>query len=442
MALNSTVVKSCLVGSLGGLLFGFDTAVISGTTHALTRAFDLSPSELGITVSIALWGTVMGAMTSGALGDRTGGRSALRLMALFYLISSVGCGVAWNWPTLLIFRFIGGLAVGGSSVLGPVYIAELAPARWRGRLVGMFQVNVVLGIVVAYLSNYGIALMKVGTSEWRYEFAVAAIPALIFGLFLFTVPNSPRWLVAQNRIEEARTVLGQLGEPSVDAELQEIVHSIHFEQETKQEPVFQRRYATPIFLAIVIGAFNQLAGINAILYYLNDIFAGAGFSQLSSNVMAVAVGTANLISTLIGMAMIDKLGRKSLLLIGSLGTATSLLGAARLFHSGQSSSSLLGLLISYMFFFSISQGAVIWVYISEIFPTKVRSKGHAIGSSAHWIMNAVIAFIFPLVAAHSRTIPFVFFAGMMILQFFIVLRFFPETKGKTLEEIQEKLGLG
>lgn len=268
MKLNFYLLKSSLVGALGGLLFGFDTAVIAGTTHALTCTFQLSPGELGLTVSIALWGTVLGALTSGVLGERLGGRKALTIMAVLYVVSALGCGLAWNWSALLAFRFIGGLGVGGSSVLGPVYIAELAPAKWRGRLVGMFQFNVVLGILLAYLSNYVIAGLHLGGGEWRWEFSVAAVPAILFAAFLFTVPSSSRWLVTQNRLDEARHVLSMLGSPSTEEELQEIVASIHATRAEKHEKIFQRRYLLPLLLAISLGAFNQLSGINAILILL------------------------------------------------------------------------------------------------------------------------------------------------------------------------------
>lgn len=430
-----------MVGALGGLLLGFDTAVIAGTTHALTNTFGLTPGQLGFTVSIALWGTVLGATTSGALGDKLGGRNAMRIMAALYILSAIGCALAWNWPSLLIFRFLGGIGIGGSSVLGPVYIAELAPAKWRGRLVGMFQINVVLGIVTAYLSNYWIASLHLGPIDWRLQFAVPALPAILFAIFLFRVPSSSRWLVTQDRIDEAREVLRQFGSPEADEELREIIASIHVHSLSKREPVFQRRYLTPILLAITIGAFNQLAGINAILYYLNDIFAAAGFSQLSGSAMAVAVGMTNLLATLLGMSLIDVLGRKTLLLIGSAGMIAPLLGIAEIYHSGQHNAYLLLCLILFILFFSISQGAVIWVYISEIFPTRVRAKGQSIGSSAHWIMNAIVAAAFPLAAAKSRSIPFIFFAAMMVLQFILVAAFFPETKGRTLEQIQTSLGI-
>lgn len=441
MRLNPYIIKSSLVGALGGLLFGFDTAVIAGTTRALTTVFHLSPSELGATVSTAVWGAVLGAMTSGVLGERMGGRKALRIMAALYIVSALGSALAWNWPSLLVFRFLGGLGVGGSSVLGPVYIAELSPAQWRGRLVGMFQINVVVGILLAYLSNWIIVGLHLGATEWRWEFGVAAFPALLFGAFLFTIPMSSRWLVTQNRIDEARQVLELLGSPSSQEELKEIIDSVHLDRATKHESVFQKRYLVPLLLASSLGAFNQLSGINAILYYLNDIFSSAGFSQLSGNIQAVIIGLTNLLATLIAMTMIDKLGRKTLLLAGSCGTAIALAGVAYIFHTGTHSSSLLGFLVGFIFFFAISQGSVVWVYISEVFPTRVRSKGQGVGSSAHWIMNALIAGVFPYIAARSHALPFLFFAGMMVLQFIVILTFFPETKGRSLEQIQRKLGI-
>jgi MFS transporter, SP family, arabinose:H+ symporter len=439
--LNRYLVKSTLVGALGGLLFGFDTAVISGTTHALTVMYNLTPKTLGLTVSIALWGTVIGAMSAGAIGQKFGGRETLRITAILYVISAIGCAFAWSWPALVTFRFIGGLGVGGSSVLGPVYIAELAPAKWRGRLVGMFQINIVIGILLAYFSNYVIGTMNLGANEWRWQLGVAAIPAILFLIFLFGIPRSSRWLVTQGRIDEARSVLQMMGSPESEAELREIIDSIHLERSAKSEPVFSMKYRLPLILAITIGMFNQLSGINAILYYLNQIFEQAGFSKLSGDLQAVAIGFTNLIFTFIGMAVIDRVGRKTLLLIGSVGTGICLAGVAYVFATNQHKSALLWLLVTYIAFFAVSQGAVIWVYIGEVFPNRVRAKGQSIGSSAHWIMNAIIAFIFPRMAASSGAYPFMFFAAMMAVQFFVVLFIYPETKGYTLEQMQHKLGI-
>ena len=441
MRLNALLVRSTLVGALGGLLFGFDTIVISGTTEQLTDIFHLTAGTLGLTVSIALWGTVIGAIGAGPLGQKIGGREALRVMAVLYLLSALGCALAWNWPSLLVFRLISGLGIGGSSVLGPVYLAELAPARLRGRLVGLFQVNIVAGILLGYASNYAVASLIGGPNAWRWQFGVAIVPALLFALFLIGVPRSSRWLVTQNRIDEARRVLQLMGTPNSEAELKEIVDSIHLEHAQKSEPLFQHKYRLPIFLAVSIGMFNQLSGINAILYYAPRIFHYAGFTSLSGDKQAVLLGAMNFCATLLAMSVIDKLGRKSLLLIGSVGTAVCLAGVAAIFHSSSHQSDLIWLLVGFIFFFSISQGAVIWVYISEVFPTRVRSKGQALGSSSHWIMNALISGLFPWVARHSTAAPFAFFSTMMVLQFVVVLLFYPETKGVSLEQLQHKLGI-
>ena len=390
---------------------------------------------------MALIGTIVGAMSAGIPGQKWGGRETLRLLAVFYVLSALGCAFAWNWYVLLAARFIGGLGIGGSSVLGPVYIAELAPAKLRGRLVGLFQINIVIGILLAYFSNYCIARMGLGAAEWRWEFGVAALPAVLFLVMLFGIPPSSRWLVTQNRVEEARSVLQLMGAENPEAELREIVDSIHLERLQTSEPLFAWKYRLPIFLAISIGMFNQLSGINAILYYLNDIFAAAGFSKMSGDLQAVAVGSMNLVATLLAMTVIDKLGRKTLLLIGSVGTAGCLAGVSGVFFTESHQSYLLWLLVAYIAFFAISQGAVIWVYIGEVFPNRVRAKGQALGSSSHWIMNAIIAYTFPQLAKSSGAYPFVLFSAMMVVQFFVVLFFYPETKGVTLEQMQHRLGI-
>lgn len=439
--MNAYLIKSIIVGALGGLLFGFDTAVIAGTTHQLTQVFNLSPTQLGITVSIALWGTVIGAMSAGVIGDRIGGREALRILAAFYVISALGSALAWNWPSLLVFRFIGGLGIGGSSVLGPVYIAEIAPARWRGLLVGSFQVNIVIGILVAYLSNYLIGLAGLGMNEWRWQLGVAALPAILFFIMLFGIPRSARWLVTKNRIDEGRDVLEKLGSDDPQRELDEIVDSVHISGQPHSEPLFQRRYLRPIYLAVTVAAFNQLAGINAILYYLNDIFGMAGFSKVSGDLQAVAVGAMNLVATLFAMTVIDRVGRKTLLIVGGTGMTFCLAGVAYVFFTHSHQKMLVVLLVAYIGFFAISQGAVIWVYISEVFPNRVRSKGQSLGSSTHWIMNAIISGIFPVLAAKSGGYPFVFFGAMMALMVLVVAVSYPETKGITLEQMQHKLGI-
>ena len=441
MNINAYLLRSTAVAALGGLLFGFDTAVIAGATHQLTEAYQLSPGALGLTVASALWGTILGALFAGIPGDRFGRRDSLRAMAVLYVISALGCAVAWDWYSLVFFRAIGGLGIGGSSVLGPMYIAEIAPAKWRGRLVGFFQFNVVGGILLAYLSNYIIGLEGFGEAEWRWKLGVSAIPAILFFLLLFGIPRSPRWLIKKKRIDEARAVLIQIGEQNVEAELQDIRASLDVEHGHADEPLFQRKYRLPIFLAVSIGMFNQLSGINAILYYLNDIFAKAGFSKVSGDLQAVAIGATNLLFTIIAMSVIDKLGRKTLLLVGAVGTTACLAGVAFIFSTAKREDWLVWLLVGYIAFFAFSQGAVIWVYLSEVFPNRVRAKGQSLGSATHWIMNALISGIFPVMAKTSGAIPFVFFSVMMVVQFFVVLSLYPETKGASLEELQRELGI-
>jgi sugar porter (SP) family MFS transporter len=435
------LLRSAVVAALGGLLFGFDTAVIAGTTQALTAAFHLTPGSLGFTVSTAVWGTVLGAATAGSFGDKYGRRDSLRGLALMYFVSALGCSMAWNWTALVIMRFVVGIAIGGSSVLGPMYIAEIAPAKLRGRLVGLFQFNVVAGILLAYLSNYLVGLGHFGEHEGRVKLGISALPALLFFVMLFTIPRSPRWLVKKRRTGEARDVLRLTGEDNYEQELAEIVASIDAEHHQANEPLFSRKYKLPIFLAITIGFFNQLAGINAILYYLNDIFARAGFSKVSGDLQAVAIGATNLLFTMVGLSVIDKIGRKLLLLIGAAGTAVCLGGVAAVFFSNRHQNLLLPLLVIYIGFFALSQGAVIWVYIGEVFPNRVRGKGQSLGSFSHWIMNAMISFIYPVIAVRSGGYPFLFFCAMTVVQFFTVLLVYPETKGITLEEMQHKLGI-
>jgi MFS transporter, SP family, arabinose:H+ symporter len=440
-ALNRYLLRSSLTAALGGLLFGFDTAVIAGTTRALTDTFFLSPALLGVTVSSALVGTVLGSIGAGLPSDRYGRRACLSAVGAIYVLSALGCAFAWNWYAFLLSRIIGGLAIGASSVIGPMYIAEISPAAKRGRLVGMFQVNVVVGILLAYLSNYLISQGGFGAMEWRWKLGIPALPAAMFLIALFGIPESPRWLVAAGRSQDAREVLQRTGETSPDDEIQEIVASLRRERGSKNEPLFEPRYGLPIFLAISIGLFNQLSGINAILYYLNDIFERAGFSKVSSDMQAVSIGFTNLVFTILAMSVIDRLGRKKLLLAGSVGTAICLAGVAIIFATGRHASLLVWLLVGFIASFAFSQGAVIWVYLSEVFPNLVRAKGQSLGSFTHWFMNAVIAGLFPVIAARSGAAPFVLFAVMMVAQFFVVLTMYPETKGVSLEKMEQRVSM-
>ncbi len=440
MRMTATLLRSTAVGALGGFLFGFDTVVISGTTGQLREVFHLSPQLMGDTVSIALWGTVAGCIFAGPIGQRIGGRNALRIMAVLYIASAVGCAAAWSWPALMVFRFIGGLGIGGSSVLGPVYIAELAPAAWRGRLVGAFQINIVIGILIAYISNWWIASLGLGLAEWRWQLGVAFVPALAFALLLLTIPHSSRFLITRGEDDQALAVLQKMGTEDPSAELEIIRASLHSQTLQTSEPLFQRSLRLPIFLAVTVALFNQLSGINAVLYYSNDIFAAAGLNRLSTFSQSIYIGLANLVGTGIGMLLIDKIGRKMLLLIGAVGTFICLLMTGMIFRSGVNQGRVVWLLVIFICFFAFSQGAVIWVYISEVFPNRVRSKGQSLGAGTHWVSDAIIAMLFPIAVAHfSRSAPFFFFAIMTVLQFVVVLLFYPETKGATLEQLQARL---
>jgi MFS family permease len=404
---HSVRIGVIVAASLAGLLFGFDTAVISGVTGSLADVYSLSPAGKGAAVSAALWGTLAGALLIGRPGDRFGARNVLRVVGVLYLVSAIGCALSAGLATFVVFRFLAGLAIGSSSVLAPVYIAEMAPARRRGALVGLFQFNIVFGILVAYCSNFVVGRLLPGPQSWRWKLAAAALPAIVFCVLLLRIPQSPRWLSAQGQ------------RVSGGARLSWAAH---------------RR---PIFLAVALALFNQLSGINAILYYLGDIFSAAGFSSMSADLQSVAIGLTNLVATVLGMSIIDRVGRKTLLLIGSAGTALALGGVAAVMISGREPGLLLWLLIGFIAFFALSQGAVIWVYMSEIFPTPVRARGQSVGSATHWVMNALISAVFPVVAARSQGTPFIFFAAMMLLQLFVVARLFPETKAVTLEQMED-----
>jgi sugar porter (SP) family MFS transporter len=322
-----------------------------------------------------------------------------------------------------------------------MYIAEIAPPEKRGRLVGLFQFNIVFGILLAYFSNYMVGTVGFGDAEWRWKLGVAAVPAALFCALLFTIPESPRWLARRGRMQEAEDILRRTGDANYRRDMAEIAASVDEGHGAANESLFRQKYRFPIFLAVSIGMFNQLSGINAVLYYLNDIFEKAGFTKVSSDLQAVAVGATNLLFTIVAMSVIDRLGRKKLLLIGSIGTAIAQAGVAAIFLSGKRQDLLVWCLVGFIAFFAFSQGAVICVYLSEVFPTLVRAKGQSLGSFTHWIMNAAISAIFPVLAASSGGIPFLFFAVMMVVQFFVVLTTYPETKGYSLEEMQKNLGM-
>ena len=442
MKTRRTVVFSTLVAALGGLLFGFDTAVISGTTESLQGVFALDEFRLGFAVASALIGTIIGAFAVGRPTERWGRKRILLGLAVLYFVSAVGSALAPTLVVFVVFRFIGGLAVGAASVVSPLYIAEISPAALRGRLVAVNQLNVVLGILLAFLSNYLIARSFPEAVAWRWMLGVEAIPSAAFFLLLFLIPESPRWLVKQGRVAEGREVLLRVGEEDVDRELAEIEASLRSRRDGRDDALFQRRYARPIFLAWAVAMFNQLSGINAFLYYAPRIFQSAGAGADDALLQSVAVGGTNLVFTLLALAVIDRFGRRPLLMIGGLGAALTLAVAAAGFYAPATSGGLVLVgLLGFIAFHAIGQGAVIWVFISEIFPNRVRGKGQALGSFTHWFMAAVISWTFPVMAQASGGHAFAFFSAMMLLQFFFAWLIMPETKGVSLEELEVRLGI-
>ena len=435
--MNKKLLFATFVSALGSFLFGFDTAVISGTTKFITQFFNLTDTTLGITVSIALWGTVIGAIAVGKPGDIFGRKVILSFCGILYFISALGCAFASGWTVLLLSRFIGGLAIGAASVMAPMYIAEISPGRLRGRLVAVAQFNIVFGILVAFFSNY--LLVGIGPDNWRWMFGVMAVPAALFFILLFFVPKSPRWLVKKKEIAKAKDVLITVGAENVESELDDIVNSLREEAGAGITKLLQKKYRFVIMCAVLLAVFNQFSGINVIMYYAPMIFEKAGSSTNSAMLQAVAVGVTNMLFTIIAMFFIDKFGRKTLLLIGAVGMFLSLAGAALHYYDETlfGNTGVVVFIISFIAFFAFSQGAVIWVFLAEIFPNRIRSKGQALGSFTHWVMNAVIGLLFPLaLTSFGGGNVFMFFSFMMIPFFFFVWKMMPETKGKTLEELE------
>ena len=447
MKSKPTLILSAVVAALGGFLFGFDTAVISGTTNWLEDYFGLTNATLGFTVASAIIGTIAGAIVVGRPSDRYGRRKILFVLALLYLGSAIGSAMAENWYMFLIYRFIGGIGVGGSSVVAPIYIAEISPARKRGRMVAVVQFNVVTGMLIAYMSNYLISTLNLGDVEWRWMFGVEAIPAFLYFVLLFTIPRSPRWLVARGRIEEAAGVLGKCGTDtgSVEEEIREIKSSLEQASGKKSDKLFTRKYRRPIFLAMAIAIFNQLSGINAVLYYAPHIFKMAGAAEQSALLQSVAIGGTFVLFTMLALSIIDRFGRRTLMIVGSAGYIVSLAIISWAFYTYGTEFDKAGstvVLVSVLVFMashSFGQGTVIWVFISEVFPNSVRARGQALGSFTHWFMAAVISWTFPIIAGISGGYTFAFYTVCMVGQLLWVLFMMPETKGLTLESIQKKL---
>ncbi len=449
VSFTPALIGSAIVAALGGFLFGFDTAVISGTTEALKTTFRLNENLLGFTVAIALIGTIIGSIFAGKPADIWGRKRALMVLAVLYFVGALGIALAWNWYSFLAFRLLGGLAVGGASVVSPLYIAEISPARFRGCLVAAQQLNIVLGILVAFLSNYLIAQMNLGAAEWRWMLGIQVVPSALFFFLLFPTPESPRWLMARSRVDEARAVLSKIGVDGsgIDEELADIQRSLDLGHHEQGDSLFQAKYQRPIFLAVAIAMFNQLSGINALMYYAPKIFEMAGAGKGSALLQSVAVGGTNLLFTMLAMTVIDHFGRRKLILIGTVGYLISLGATAWAFYTygteftPTGSLVVLASLLMFIAAHAFGQGAVIWVFISEIFPNRVRAQGQALGSTTHWVMAALITWTFPLIASRSGGHAFAFYAVMMFLQLLWALFLMPETKGVPLEAIQRKLGI-
>ncbi|PAP75619.1 sugar porter family MFS transporter [Rubrivirga marina] len=439
MVSQRRLVGWSLAVALGGFLFGFDTAVISGAEQEIQTLWGLSDALHGFAVAVALYGTVIGALFGGIPADRLGRRSTLQIIGVLYLVSAVGSALAPEVVSFMVFRFIGGLGVGASSVAAPMYISEIAPPDRRGRLVALFQFNIVLGILLAYVSNYVLGTLGL---DWRWMMGVEAVPALAFVYFMTWVPISPRWLVVQKgRVDDARAVLARVGwsPDEIDRQIAEIQASVVTDAPGRRAGLFSPQFRRPVVLAVLFAFFNQLSGINAIIYYAPRIFEMTGLGGSAALLSSAGIGLVNLIFTMLGLVVIDRFGRRSLMLVGSVGLIAALASTAWAF-STETFAIVPALLFVYIAFFALSQGAVIWVFISEIFPNQVRAGGQSLGSFTHWILAAVVANVFPIVAARVGGGPvFAVFCGMMVLQLLFVWFVMPETKNTSLEALEHDL---
>lgn len=448
--MNNRVFKISLTAALAGFLFGFDTVVISGANLPIKELWDTSPLFHGVFImSMALWGTVVGSLAGGIPCDRLGRKKTLFWIGVLYLASALGSALAPDPYLFSFFRFIGGVGVGASSVAAPVYISEIATAKNRGRLGAMYQFNIVFGIFIAFISNY---LLKGvgGENDWRWMLGVEAIPALAYCFMVLRIPNSPRWLILKkNDAAGAQAVLANIASPEEAeekvAEIQEAANREVLSKKTSSK-LFSAQYKKPLLLAFLLAFFNQLSGINFVLYYAPEILERAGLAAKDSLFSSISIGIVNLVFTLLGIRLIDQLGRRQLMKIGSWGYIISLAMVAWCFYSGASSNLLLTFILVFIAAHAVGQGAVIWVFISEIFPNRVRSYGQSWGTGTHWVFAAAITLITPLFLDADKGIfkdnpwpIFVFFAVMMVFQLLFVLFMMPETKGVSLEQMEEQL---
>ncbi|WP_431025001.1 sugar porter family MFS transporter [Halomonas sp. H5] len=438
----SRIVQWSITVALAGFLFGFDTAVISGADRPIQALWGLSDFQHGLLVmSMALWGTVIGALFGNWPTDHLGRRTTLLLIGILYLASALGSALATDPYWFSFFRLIGGIGVGISSVAAPTYISEIAPPRYRGRLVGLYQFNIVFGILMAFTSNYALGSLM-GTDAWRWMLGIEVLPALLYTLMICRVPRSPRWLILKrNDLQEAARVL-RLIDPQADVDRQIAeIRAAGDEERKVHAPFFSGRYRLPLLLAFLIAFFNQLSGINFIIYYAPRVLEAAELGGSVALLSTAGIGLINLLFTMLGMALIDRLGRRILLYVGSLGYLVSLTLISRAFFAGELGGLdvplLLGLFIAAH---AISQGAIIWVFIAEIFPNHLRARGQSFGSSVHWICAALITLVMPTVLSTFSGGPvFAFFAVMMVLQLLFVMFLMPETKGVSLEALQRRL---
>lgn len=448
--MNRTLLKCTFASALGGLLFGYDTVIINGAMLDLVRHFQLSPAIQGWTVSSALVGCIIGTVLIGRQGDNYGAQRLLQLLAVLFFASAVGCGLAPTINVFILFRFIGGLAIGGASVLCPVYISEISPPRHRGLLASTFQLAIVSGILLSLISNY--LLLNTGENNWRWMLFSGAIPAVAFFLMLLVIRKSPRWLVKKGRIEEAKKNIEDLSSHEINTEqtIKEIQESINIENKGRNVNLFKRPYRKIVFIGIFVGIFSQLTGIGVVFYYSALIFSIAGFSADSSMLQSVILGMTNLVFTVVAMLLIDRVGRKMLLLVGQLGMVTVL----GLFGYGLLSGNIKGLwlvvlLVAYIAFFASSMGVVIWVLLSEMFPNIIRARGASVGSFANWGISASLNFLFPIVVGFfgvtlaqqqkGMSFAFIFLSFVTLIGFFYLKKYMIETKGKSLEQIEKEV---
>ena len=437
---KNTVLVWSFVVALGGFLFGFDTAVISGAEKAVQSFWSLNGFHHGLTMAIALFGTVIGAAMGAYPSDQLGRKNTLFLVAALYFFSAIGTALAQDWNLFILFRFLGGIGVGVSSVTAPIYISEISPAKSRGKLVGLFQFNVVLGILIAYFSNFLIG--STGSESWRWMLGVQAVPSLVFFLLIFFVPESPRWLLLhRNKRVEATAIMRKVSGEQAEADIEQMLNAR--ERSKEKGRLFSKQNRFPVILAVLFAVFNQVSGINAIIYYAPRVFEMAGLGAQSSLLSTVGIGLVNFIFTLIAINFIDKVGRRKLMFIGSVGLIISLSLVSHAFFLGNVEGLKVTIyLMLFIAFFAFSQGAVIWVFISEIFPNDVRAKGQTLGSLTHWIMAAIITFCFPaLTELLGGGYTFLIFAGFMVLQLVYVWKMMPETKGRSLEDMDGTIPL-